>query len=175
MYLKKFEKPSPALLKLSAIERSLVVAGDFENADKVKAEVYALEEKESEEAQERAANEMLLQQKIILAKHEREIQIIEEQHAASLEHTALKKENDIKILEDRYQRAQKELEVFKEEAKLPPLKNKEKSSTLVTPRTQSRIMMCKQSIRNPKISVKPLGKLSLVNKKKRATSQIKEI
>ena len=170
-YLRRYEKPSAKLLQLSSVEHSLVSQGDFANADRIKNEIDELEIKESQEAQERATQEMLSQQQKMLAKHERENKLLDQQLETQIERVNILTDSKTKTIEDRKSRVQKQLEVYKEDTKLPPLKPKEKTETVITPRTQMRMIICKQSMRNPKISVKPLG--ALPTKKKR-NSKLRE-
>ena len=173
-YLRKYEKPSAKLLQLSNVEHSLVSAGEFEKADEIKNEIDKLEVIESQEAQERAEKEMLSQQKKIMAKHDRENQLLEEQLQKEIEKVTIIADNKTRTIEDRKERVQKQLVFYQSApAKLPPLKPKEKPDIIITPRTQQRMLICKQAKRNPRISVKPLGQLSLIakkNKKKRSSS-----
>ena len=176
-YLRKYEKPSAKLLQLSSVEHSLVSAGEFEKADEIKNEIDKLEVIESQEAQERAEKEMLSQQKKMMAKHDRENQLLEEQLQKEIEKVTIIADNKTKTIEDRKERVQKQLDSYQNaQTKLPPLKPKDKPDVLITPRTQQRMLICKQAKRNPRISVKPLGQLSLIakKKKKRSNSQLQQ-
>ena len=166
-FLRKFEKPSNKLLQLITIERSLVQSGKYEDAESIRTQIEELEIAESEAAQERARNEMTLQQSKILTKHEREKEQVEVSCDLFIERSRMLKQNEADLIAERLTRMQKNLDVFKMNLKkLPPLKSQKKQDTVLTPRTQKRMSLCKQAVRSPHISVKPLGKIKTTTKKK---------
>lgn len=68
-----FNKPSAKLLQLRSRQKSLAIARNFAEAKSVKAEVEQLQQIESQEAQRRAVDAMVLAHQAMQARHQREI------------------------------------------------------------------------------------------------------
>ena len=169
-YLRKYEKPSSKLLQLSTIERSLVQNGNYIEAEMIKREIEKLEIEESKEAQRKAYDEMLIEQKKTFAKHEKEKTRLTDNIDSNINRRKAVKESDLAIIQSRLTRNMKNLNDLKDSSKkLPPLENPQRANTIVlSPRTQQRMMLCKKVVRSPHITIKPLGKLSSMTQKRKA-------
>jgi hypothetical protein len=173
-FLRQFAKPSSHLLALKRVERSLVLAKDFDRAEAAKKEVARLEKEESFEAQKRAEGEMKKRQVRLLEKQAAEKHLCLE--AAEKAMVVIESERLV-LLEGLLSRQIKltgELEAAKttKPSALPPLKSKrgkERDDVVMTPRTAQRYAAFKTVVHRPKVTVKPLGLVNrkIVKKKKR--------
>jgi hypothetical protein len=91
--LLKFSKPSPALLDMREVQRRMTIVMDFAGAEYMKQQADALEMREAQEANDRAARTMKTAASHLRRRQERESQIVEaliEQRFADVEAEKMK-------------------------------------------------------------------------------------
>lgn len=182
-FLMRYAKPSSVLLQAKRIERTLVIAKDFEGAEYYKKKVADLEKQESHEAQKRAEREMKKHYRKLTLKQEEDLDAFDAYAKAQLEQLARDREAQLDSLIARQTKLQSEIDemkaLAKKEAKrsspsrqaqmaaLPLLSTGTAKSvdTAMTPRTAQRYAQFKCTIKKPKITIKPLGSINQKRKK----------
>jgi hypothetical protein len=166
-FLMRFAKPSSYLLQVKKIERSLVMAKDFEKAELYRKQVASLEKEESVLAQHRAEREMKIQHQKLLDKQQIEVEAFER----TCEQQRLVFLHDRELLLEKLHARQlsltNEVEMRKNSREtLPPLipgrGHFVTQESAMTPRTIQRFAAYKTCVKTPKVVVKPLG---VINKK----------
>lgn len=160
-FLKKFAKPSNELMKLRTVERALVGGRDFLAAEETRQRIELLEASESETAQEKAEQSMEREQDRLMMKHQRELAAFDE--LAQREIKDIEREQKVKTetIGNRLAKLRNSLAELKKRKPLPPLPQTPASAppeSTITPRTTKRYNVYKCVARNPKITIKPLGK-----------------
>ncbi|EAX87119.1 retinitis pigmentosa GTPase regulator-like protein, putative [Trichomonas vaginalis G3] len=168
-HLKQFTKPSPVLLNMTYKENATVSGKMFDRAEEFKRMVSQQEKEESAYAQERAMTAMRLDRKKMDEKHIRERKAAETQRLLSEQSITNDYLRELKTLNQRKDRLIREidgLKTLKLKGILPPLKPKsskrlrkrgEEEPMTITPRTVSRFTLCKTTVHQPHVSIKPLG------------------
>lgn len=170
-HLKKFTKPSPVLLNMTYKEKSTVSGKMFDRAEEFKKMVSQKEKEESAYAQERAISAMKLDRKKLEQKHLNEKRHIESQRQLIDSHIVNDYLRDLKTLNLRKERLIREidgLKTLKLKGILPPLakastrsmKKLKGEDMTITPRTVSRFSLCKSTVHQPKVTVRPLSSIS---------------
>jgi hypothetical protein len=159
-YLIRFAKPSPYLLQVKKIERSLVLAKNFEKAEEYRRQAAALERAESGTAQQRAERAMQVQHRQLIQKQLGELRAFDEwarRDLIMLQHT---RQLELVALTARQVSLRNEIEMRKNSKVVPPTVAPSKGAddgAVMTPRTIQRFSEYKTCIKQPKIIVKPLG------------------
>lgn len=162
-FLRRFAKPSNELMTLRSVERALVGGRDFLGAEEARAKIEYLEQVESETAQGKAEQSMAREQDKLLLKHQRELAAFEE--LAQREINDIERDGKMKreTIENRLAKLRSSLAELKKRKPLPPLPQSPASAppeSTITPRTTKRYNVYKCAARNPKITIKPLGKIA---------------
>ncbi len=159
-YLRRFEKVTPQLLEKQAVEQKLLFQKKFEEAEQCKIEIEKMEQIESEEAQNRAIREMKSQQVRIDLRQKSEISAF--QSSCETERLLLQRKHQVKIDEilAKKEKIEKELLLKKSQKHSSPAFVSTERINIMTPRTAQRYNTIKQTHRAPKITVKPMGKIS---------------
>ena len=169
-FLKKFAKPSNELNSLRSIERALVAGRDFAGAEETRAKIEMLEHAESEQAQKRAEEAMVREQNRLIEKQIKELNAFEELGKRMISDIEREQEEKKQTLSNRIDNLKQAIKVAKEtkNVMLPPVASSPASAPpelAITPRTSKRYNIYKCIPRNPKITVKPLGKTAAIRRK----------
>jgi hypothetical protein len=169
-YLRRFSKPSPHLLELTKIERSLVLAKDLEQAEIYHAMVVRRENAESEAAQRRMEVQMRDQQKKIIARHEAEVIALKEQGTKNIELLVSQREQQARGMIVQLQIAESELNAARA-TKLPgvpPMRPSESAleDGSMTKRTLQRYAEFKTNVKQPRVIVRPPGPIKMKKPRK---------
>lgn len=194
VFLVKYAKPSSDLLQAKKVERSFVLNKDFEGAENCRKKVAELEKLESHEAQKKARSEMEKQYKKLTSKQDAEIESFDEMAKKQLELVSKDRSNQLEKLVARQSKLQSQLSDLKNPGRqswtsasgpirlnvgsrgsslgtsLPSLDKKSSSQleNLMTPRTIQRYALFKTTIKQPKLTVKPLGSINQKRKQVQA-------
>ena len=179
-FLRKFTKPSPMLLQLMTIEKSTVCGKMFDKAEEMRNLVTKKEKEESELAQERAFQEMSADKQKLTAKHNAEMQAAENQFALIEHNITTDYDAQIATLNNRRERLVQniaDLTDLKAKGVLPPLRTSVTSRNKpnefnITPRTINRFALCKSTMRQPKVSIKPMSEVSRKKKNKKLSATL---
>ena len=157
-----FARPSSTLLQLKATERQLIITKMFDRAEEIKKKCQELEVQESEEAQRNAFREMEKAQKKIESRHKVELEVFEQHYQKNM--NEIQRNHDIKMqaMEARRVKLEKEIDEFKHPntMQLPKIvATPDNVETVMTARTAQRYSTYKSSMKSPKITIKPLGKI----------------
>lgn len=158
-YLKRFAKPSNKLLELKAVEHSMLMNEDYNNAGLQQQLIAKLEEEESENAQKRARKVMEAQYHKIQNRQDSEMEVLESGHQLNITTIKNTRDSKMELLKVRRQRTVKNLEDLKK-GRVSSTLRKSKQTTgdaCTTPRTNLRYSCFKATRPPPKVTVKPLG------------------
>jgi hypothetical protein len=161
-FLKKFAKPSPQLLQLKNVERSMILTKMFDQAAIIRKKVTDMEKEESQLAQQRATVEMDKERRKLLAKHELELQAFEQHCIRQLNWIRHEQELKMAAVQARQVKLESELDDWKMNppTALPPMASaipELQHQAVMTPRTAQRYSVFKKYTKPPVITVKPLG------------------
>lgn len=96
---KDYNKPSPSLLQLRKIQKGFAMARDFENAKKVRKQADDLQRQETENAERKALNAMLLEHQKLQEKHHKEIICFDEKEKRTELFLSTNRESELHPLE----------------------------------------------------------------------------
>jgi hypothetical protein len=177
-YLSRFAKPSPHLLQLKAQERSMVLAKLFHRAKEMRRESALIEAQDTKNAQKRAIDEMKIQKKNMTTRQDTELECINNKCMEQLD--IIKRQKSIE--ERPYRKRIKKLEIQLEDLqrndgnqfKQVTYYQAQQFTSRTVPereypsvRATSRILMSRKKEVPPKLAIKPLGQVTLNERKKR--------
>lgn len=96
---KTYNKPSPALLQLRKIQKEYAMARDFENAKIVRKQADDLQKQETENAERRALDAMLLEHQKLEEKHKKEITCFNEKEKRTELFLSTNRQSELRPLE----------------------------------------------------------------------------
>lgn len=194
-FLIKYARPSSNLLQTKKIERSFVLVKDFEGAENCRKKVAELEKLESQQAQKRARSEMEKQYKKLTAKQDAEIDAFDDYARSQLELMSKDRSSQYETLIARQTKLQSQITEIKHPGRqswtsasgpislhsgskggtslgtsLPSLSQGKNNQleNLMTPRTIQRYALFKTTMKQPKLTVKPLGAINQKRKQVQA-------
>ncbi|KAK8882230.1 hypothetical protein M9Y10_044871 [Tritrichomonas musculus] len=167
-FLRRFSKPSASLLQLKAIERSMVIAKMFDDAKVVKSRAEQLERIETREQQNRAESEMKVERQRLLDRQNREMAGLKEKCNSLLNIVKRNMEREEAPFKARISKLEADLKSGNE--------NKSKMVTsvisprggneLLTAKTAFKFSAFKVTTQSMKLKIKPLGSVTMNEKKK---------
>lgn len=151
--LREFAKPSKRLLQARYREQSFILIGDFGKARKTKAEVAAIEEYETSQAQMRAETEILARRQQLINKQNREMGALDNQTDQTIQETEKKRDEQIFIIQQRIRKLQHQ------KAQIPSTTKRLNSRSplfVASPRTQKRITNYKKRPAISRLVMEPI-------------------
>lgn len=181
-FLRRFSKPSSSLLQLKAVERSMAIAKMFDEAKVVKSRAEQLEKVETKEKQNRAEQEMKVERSRLLERQKKEKQGLKEKCDNLLVIAKRNMEKEEAPYKQRISRLEAIVAELKSgnESKCKIVPSKVQSSLisprgsgneLLTARTAFKFSAYKVTAQSMKLKIKPLGCVTIQEKKKSKTSK----
>ena len=171
-FLRRFSKPSPNLLQIKAIEKSMVIAKMFDNAKTTRNRADQLEKAETRDAQARAESDMKLERDRLLSKQEKEKESLKEKSQQQLNLLKRDLENNERPYKNRIEKLENLIANLKngtEKREVIPsifLQSRDiNHGELLSPRTALKLSAYKASAQGMKLKIKPLGNISPPPKK----------
>lgn len=178
-FLRRFSKPSSSLLQLKAVERSMVIAKMFDEAKVVKSRAEQLEKVETKQKQNRAEEEMKVDRKRFLDRQKKEMTSLREKCDNLLiiaKKNMEKEESPYKARISRLENIVAELKNGTEKnCKIVPsmihTSPRGTRNELLTAKTAFKFSAYKVTSQSMKLKIKPLGCVTLKEKKKTKVSK----
>jgi hypothetical protein len=172
-FLRRYSKPTPALLNMKAMEKSMVIAKMFDQAKEMRRVASETEKGDTVDRQEMAYYEMNQERCNLLDRHQREKLLLDEKCAQLKEITRKQAELDERPLRTMVARLEKEIEELKQGADDPPITpalasiTSSESPELVSARTAYKFAAYRSAASSLKLKIQPMGAVASASKSMR--------
>jgi type II secretory pathway pseudopilin PulG len=164
-FLRRYTKPTPQLIQLKAVEKSMVVARMFDQAKLVRRNAHSAEKQETLERQDMARHEMMLERQQIIDRHTREKSHLKSKCSELLDVGKRQIETEERPFLAHVARFERVVEELKSGAANEPLITPSIAVTspgracyeLVSARTVKKFAAYKVAPQTPKLKIQPMG------------------
>jgi hypothetical protein len=168
-FLRRFSKPTPQLLNMKAMEKSMVIAKLFDQAKEMRRAASETEKGDTIDRQEMAFYEMNQERCNMLDRHQREKLLLEEKCSQLKEITRKQAEQDERPLRSMVGRLEKEIEELKAGMDDPPItpaiaSTTKESTELISARTAYKFAAYRSAANGLKLKIRPMGAVASVSK-----------